>query len=229
MTTTLLATTLLTTAIALPALYGATSARAADLASHPSRTARSTPAVTRRTHLPAVPGLTISIIDGRHQAQPGDLLRYTVQVRNGGTERASNLKITLTFPAYLTFIAATPRSHATHGIVTWQASLSPGGAATFLMSARLKTLPRGVARLAAVACAIGGKTTVCAAHLDRVPGYASAGQPAGASPVAGTRRGDLTGFALAGLAVALTAVLAALTARRIRTRRPRGLRHRHSG
>ena len=221
--------TVLTTMIVLLAPYGATSVQAADLARHPSRTGRSTPASTRRAHLPAVPGLTISITDGRHQAQPGDLLRYALQVRNGGTERAGNLKITMTFPAYLRFIAATPRSHATHGIVTWQVNLSPGGAATFLMSARLKTLPRGVARLAAVACAIGGKTTVCAAHLDKVPGSASAGQPAGASPVAGTHRGDLAGFALAGLAVALTAVLAALTARRIRARRPRGLRHRHSG
>ncbi len=214
-----------------PGAHATTAGKSAAKSSHPA----STPPAVRR--LPAASWLTISVTDGRTRVRPGDRLSYTVRVTDGGTAAARGLKITLTLPGYLQDISADRHARASAGKVTWSSSLRPGQEAVFRLTARLARTPHGLVRLAVVACAAGGsgKATVCAAHLDTLPGAGGAGGASGsrrAAPGTGgrtTSAGELSGFVIGGIAIAAAAALAAFGAARIRARRPGRLGHRHSG
>jgi uncharacterized repeat protein (TIGR01451 family) len=187
--------------------------------------------VTR--HLPTVPSLTISVTDGRTSVRTGDRLGYTVRVTDGGAAAARKLKITLMLPSYLRFLSASRGARPANGKVTWLVSLKPGQAAELGLRAVLKRTPRGLARLAAVACADGsnGRAIVCAAHLDALPGNSpvkaagNTGSPAvrAARPASGLA----TKVIVAVTALAVLLALMAFAARRSRLRR-QPLRHRHS-
>jgi hypothetical protein len=154
-----------------------------------------------------------------------------VRVKDGGAAAVRNLKVTLTFPPYLKFISASQRGRAVTGKVTWQTSLRPGGTSGFGLTARLTRPPAGVARLAVVACATGasGSTTICASDLDALPGASHSGTVTSSRTAARPAAGSLTGYVTAGLIVLTVAALLAFTASRLRTRRPKRWRHRHSG
>ena len=176
---------------------------------------------TATAHLPRVPGLRISIGDGRTMAQVGDRLTYTVLVQNSGAHRSPPLKITQTMPAGLRFVAASNHGVVKAGSVTWHADVPAGGRDTFSLRAQVTRSAARQSRLAAVACAdLAGSRTpiVCAAHLDRLPGApaATSGRRA-ATPGART----LPSYAVGTLAVLAAAVLVILGTLRVRVRRRR--------
>ena len=165
---------------------------------------------------PRIPGLTISVTDGRAAATAGDRLTYTVSVRDTGIAAAPHLKITQTLSPGLEFLSASGNGVATAGQVAWHASLPAGGTQTFRVTALVTQTPARELRLAAVACVVlpdGSPPVVCAAHLDQLP--AAAAEPgAGAA----SSRSNLTVYGAAGLTV-LVAVLTVIAGRRLRLRR----------
>jgi uncharacterized repeat protein (TIGR01451 family) len=182
---------------------------------HPAASLRP-PAVSVRP--PAVPGLTVTVSDGRTAVQPGDQLTYLVSVRDAGVHGAPHLKITQTLSQGLQFLSASSQGVAAYRQVTWNASIPAGGTRTFSMVARVTRTPASLLQLAAVACVAtmgGSRPIVCAAHLDRLPAAAAAA----ASRAAGPTRAALLTYAAGALAVLVAGVLAAIAYRRLRTRR----------
>jgi uncharacterized repeat protein (TIGR01451 family) len=173
---------------------------------------------TAVARLPRVPGLRISIGDGRTAAQAGDQLTYTVLVQNSGARSSPPLTITQTLPPGLRFVSASSHGVAKAGGVTWYADLPAGGKDTFRLQAQVTQLATQQSRLAAVACAaLAGSRTpiVCAAHLDRLPGApAAASGRRAATPAAST----LPSYAVGALAVLAAGVLAIVAGLRVRVR-----------
>jgi uncharacterized repeat protein (TIGR01451 family) len=171
--------------------------------------------------LPRVPGLRISIGDGRTVAQVGDRLTYTVLVQNSGAHRSPQLKITQTLPPGLQFISASSHGVARAGDVVWSADLAAGGHDTFRLQAEVTRPAERQSRLAAVACAaLTGSSTpiVCAAHLDRLPG-APAATPG--RRAAALTTSSLPSYAVGALIVIAACALAIVTGLRLRVRRRR--------
>jgi uncharacterized repeat protein (TIGR01451 family) len=180
-------------------------------ATAPASTGR--PAATATASRPAVPGLSISVTDGRTSVKPGDRLTYLVSVKDIGTLGAPHLKITQTLPAGLTFVSASRHGVAAGGVVTWLTGLAPGGSQTFTLVTHLTQTPARLLRLAAVACAATQGSTrpaVCAAHLDRLPAVA----PSPAAKASGSPGGARTVYIGAGLAVLVVGAFIVLAARR---------------
>jgi uncharacterized repeat protein (TIGR01451 family) len=180
-------------------------------ATAPASTGR--PAATATASRPAVPGLSISVTDGRTSVKPGDQLTYLVSVKDIGTLGAPHLKITQTLPAGLTFVSASRHGVTAGGVVTWLTGLAPGGSQTFTLVTHLTQAPARLLRLAAVACAAtqgSARPTVCAAHLDRLPAVA----PSPAARASGSSGGARTVYIGAGLAVLVVGAFIVLAARR---------------
>lgn len=176
---------------------------------------------TAAARLPRVPGLRISIGDGRTMAQTGDRLTYTVLVQNSGARRSPQLKITETLPPGLRLVSASSQGVARAGVVTWSADLPAGGHDTFHLQAQVTRPPARQSRLAAVACAtLAGSRTpiVCAAHLDRLPGASAVASGRRAAALAAS---SLPGYAVDVLVVVAACALAVVTGLRLRVRRRR--------
>ena len=201
------------------------SPRARATATSPTAKAKAA-SPTAAAHLPRVPGLRISIGDGRTTVQAGDRITYTVLVQNSGARRSPPLKITQTLPPGLRFVAASRHGAAKAGSVTWYADLPAGGKDTFSLQAQVTRPAAQQSRLAAVACAaLAGSRTpiVCAAHLDRLPG-APAAAP-GRRAAAATTSSPLPSYAIGVLAVLAAAVLVIFAGLRVRV----GVRRRRAG
>ena len=63
---------------------------------------------TTTTQVNALPDLSVSVTDSPDPARPGDLLTYTLQYRNTGTAPVTNLRITETYPAEVSFVSSDP-------------------------------------------------------------------------------------------------------------------------
>jgi uncharacterized repeat protein (TIGR01451 family) len=204
----------------MPRQRGCWPGRRARVAPTPPQPAQhaSTPVAGR---LPAgVPGLSISVTDGRTTAAPGDRLTSTVKIHNIGATSAPHLKITQLLPAGLTFISARSRAMAAAGKVAWNTGLAAGRAATFSVTGQVGKTPKTVLRLATVACAAGAhssKPLVRAAHCGQLPAGAIAGRQAAARGAAWRPYGLAGAFLLL-----LAGAVAALAARRMRARRSAG-------
>ena len=173
---------------------------------------------TAAARLPRVPGLRISIGDGRTTVQAGDRLTYTVLVQNSGGRRSPPLKITQTLPPGLRFVSASSHGAAKAGGVTWYADLPAGGKDTFSLQAQVTRSAARQSRLAAVACAaLADSRTpiVCAAHLDRLPGTPAAASGRRAATAATS---TLPSYAIGVLAILAAAVLVILAGLRVRVR-----------
>lgn len=189
--------------IAIPAVMGA---------SHPAASQPRTPPTASTARTSRAPGLTISISDGHVSARTGDVLTYTVSVRNSGAVAVRRLGVTQTLSSGLQFISASDHGVAKSGQVSWTASLPVGGKRTFLAVTRVTRTPPTLLRLAAVACVTlpgSSSPVVCAAHLDRLPAVAAA--PA---PRSGHSVGNVPTYIAAGLAVLALSLLTAIVARR---------------
>lgn len=182
---------------------------------------------TAAARLPQVPGLRISIGDGRTMAQVGDRLTYTVLVQNSGARRSPPLKITQTLPPGLRLVSASSHGVARASGVTWHADLPPGGKDTFSLRVQVTRLAARQSRLAAVACAaLADSRTpiVCAAHLDRLPGAPAAASARRAATSSGRRAAapvtrTVPSYAVGVLAVLAAAALVIVAGRRVRRRR----------
>jgi uncharacterized repeat protein (TIGR01451 family) len=201
----------------------ATSATATATASAARPTATATasasrPAAAAKASRPAVPGLSISVTDGRTAAKPGDQLTYLVSVKDIGTLSAPHLKVTQTLPAGLKFLSASRHGVAAGGQVAWLTGIQAGGAETFRVVTQVTRTPAHLLRLAAVACAApqgSARPIVCAAHLDQLPAVAATPAPT-ASGSLGRVLPAYVGGALAVLAVGALIVIVARRAVRRR-------------
>jgi uncharacterized repeat protein (TIGR01451 family) len=168
---------------------------------------------------PAVPGLTVSVSDGRTAVQTGDQLTYLVSVQDVGARSAPHLKITQTLSAGLQFLSASSHGVTVNRQVTWDASIPAGGTRTFSVVARVTRTPAPLLRLAAVACvaAVNGSSRpiVCAAHLDRLPAARAASASRAAKPAGAV----LLAYAAGAVVVLAAGVLAAIAYRRNQRRR----------
>lgn len=195
-------------------------ALAAGLIAMPIAVATSHPGASRTGPVappPRIPGLTISVTDGRVAATAGDRLTYTVSVRDTGIAAVPHLEITQTLSSGLEFLWASGNGMATAGHITWHATLSAGGARTFRVVALVTRTPAQVLRLAAIACAAlpgGDRPIVCAAHLDQLP--AADAESAAASGSSGRKP---LAYAAAGLAMLAVGLLTVIAGRRVRLRR----------
>jgi uncharacterized repeat protein (TIGR01451 family) len=178
--------------------------------------------------LPRIPGLRISIEDGRTAVQAGDRLTYTVLIQNSGARRSPALKITQTLPPGLRFVSASRHGVARARSVTWHANVGAGGKDTFRLRAEVTRSTARQSRLAAVVCAAleGSRTPiVCASHLDRLPGAPAAALGHRATTQATSK---LPSYAIGVLAVLVVGALVILAGRRMRVRRTRVRRRRAS-
>jgi uncharacterized repeat protein (TIGR01451 family) len=167
---------------------------------------------------PAVPGLSISVTDGKTAVKPGDQLTYLVSVKDSGTLSARHLKITQTLPAGLELLSATSNGVAAKGQVAWLTSIPAGGAETFKVVTRVTRTPARLLRLAAVACATAqgsARPIVCAAHLDQLPAVAATP----AAKASGSLGKVLPAYVGVALAVLVVGALVMVVARRAGRRR----------
>jgi uncharacterized repeat protein (TIGR01451 family) len=204
-----------------PATLSVPGAQAATV--RPDRAKPSGAPVARR---PAGPRLSIGASDGRTKAKAGDLLTYTVSVRNSGTSAAAHLAITLTLPQGVPLVSAGGHGTAAAGKVTWHAGIAAGHAATFRATGRVRHPPARTQRLAAVACAspASGRPTVCAADLDQYAAATAAVATSGSQAATPGSR-SATGYVVAGGIAVIAAGALMLVIGRSRRRR----QTRHSG
>ncbi len=120
------------------------------------------------THVIISPALAITKTDNVNTAQPGDTLTYTVTISNNGTAPASNLVITDTVPAHITYVGGSASGgggyNAGTGEITWTiASLNVGAVTTRTFAVTVDDpLPAGVTAItntASVADDSGGLAT----------------------------------------------------------------------
>ena len=197
----------------------------------PSASAKPTvaPSASARATTPAGPTLSIGVSDGTNTAKPGDLLSYTVNIRNLGTASAPPLVVALTLPPAFKLLSASGGGAKAAGQVKWQVSLPAGHSGVFRVVGRVGSTPRQLLRLDAVACAItgkGAKPIVCAASTNELPAGAAAAAAAHARLAAAPSADHLIRYVLMSAAalvlVLVVAGLALITRRRlIATKRAR--------
>ena len=147
----------------------------------PSASARATTPAARDT-TPAAAGqntpmLSIGVSDGTNTAKPGDLLSYTVNIRNVGSAAAPPLEVALMLPPAFKLLSASGDGAKAAGQVKWQVSLPAGHSGAFRVVGRVGDTPRQLLRLDAIACATTGKGVkpiVCAAASNELPAGAAA-------------------------------------------------------
>ncbi|MEO5743582.1 MAG: hypothetical protein ABIQ53_03190 [Terracoccus sp.] len=118
------------------------------------------------------PSLSIAIDNGRTSTTVGDVLVYTITVRNLGTHAADKLHIGQSLPPGLTFTSAKPVAKAGPGAIGWTVDLRPGATATLHSTSVVSKTAPDLLRLASVACASSSPTSapiVCASHSDQLP------------------------------------------------------------
>jgi len=143
--------------------------------------ARTTSASARATTPAAVgkntPALSIGVTDGTNTAKPGDLLSYTVNIRNLGSAAAPPLEVALMLPPAFKLLSASGDGAQAAGQVKWHVSLPAGHSGAFRVVGRVGDTPRQLLRLDAIACATtakGAKPIVCAAASNELPAGAAA-------------------------------------------------------
>ncbi|MEK8104140.1 hypothetical protein NKG94_01570 [Micromonospora sp. M12] len=90
--------------------------------------------------------------DGRTEVAAGDELTYRLTVRNLGTTKVADIKVSQSLPTGLTLVSA-DRGKTRDGAVTWATDLKVGQESTFTSVARVGETPKDLLRLATVACA----------------------------------------------------------------------------
>jgi uncharacterized repeat protein (TIGR01451 family) len=212
-------------------------AAAADLplpavASAGPTSATQTPARTTATPTPSratapagagqnSPALSINVTDGTNTAKPGDVLSYTVNIRNIGSVGAPPLEVALMLPPAFKLLSASGDGTQYAGQVKWRVSLPAGRSSTFRVMGRVGRTPGQLLRLDAIACATtakGVKPIVCAASSDELPaGIAAAARTRAAAQAAAPSADHLIRYVLVAAAVLVLVIVLgglALIARR---------------
>ncbi|MGC4811004.1 hypothetical protein ACLQ29_10805 [Micromonospora sp. DT228] len=142
----------------------------------PAQAAAPTPKPSASASPPG-PLLSITVDDGRTEVAAGDELTYRLTVRNLGTTKVADIKVSQSLPTGLTLVSADRGGKSRDGAVTWDTDLTVGQESTFTTVARVGETPKDLLRLATVACATakdGKKPLVCATHSDLLPAGAVA-------------------------------------------------------
>jgi large repetitive protein len=105
--------------------------------------------------LNAAPDLVVAKDDGVLVARPGDLLTYTVTVRNAGNQGATGVALTDALPANVSFVSTTGGGAHSNGVVTWAVgNLAAGASVSFTVTVRVNaTVPAGQSALTNTATA----------------------------------------------------------------------------
>lgn len=133
------------------------------------------------------PSLSVAIDNGHTSTTVGDVLVYTITLRNLGTSAADRLFLRQSLPTGLQLRSSAPVGKVETGAVGWTVSLRAGATATLRSTAVVTATAPDTLRLATVACASSSPTAapiVCASHSDQLP--AGAAQAAAALPAAPT-------------------------------------------
>jgi uncharacterized repeat protein (TIGR01451 family) len=139
-----------------------------------SASAQATTPAAAGEHTPA---LSIGVTDGTNTAKPGDLLSYTVNIRNLGSANAPPLEVALMLPPAFKLLSASADGAKAAGQVKWHVNLPAGHSGAFRVVGRVGDTPRQLLRLDAIACATtgkGAKPIVCAAASNELPAGAAA-------------------------------------------------------
>jgi uncharacterized repeat protein (TIGR01451 family) len=121
----------------------------------------------------AAPVLSVAKDDGRGRVAPGDVLTYTLTVRNTGTQDAAAVMVTDTLPAHTEFVGASAgyTFEPIAGTVSWPAfALGAGDLVTRTVTVELDdALPSGVDAITNTAVAVGdGGVSASAEDVDEV-------------------------------------------------------------
>ena len=123
------------------------------------------------------PALSIDVSDGTTTAKPGDVLSYTVNIRNIGSASAPALEVALILPPAFKLLSASGDGAQDAGQIKWRVSLQAGRSGAFRVVGRVGRTPGQLLRLDAIACATtekGVKPIVCAAASNELPAGAAA-------------------------------------------------------
>jgi uncharacterized repeat protein (TIGR01451 family) len=193
----------------------------------PSASAKPTVAksASARATTPAGPTLSIGVSDGMNTAKPGDLLSYTVNIRNLGSASAPPLEVALMLPPAFKLLSASGGGAKAAGQVKWHVSLPAGHSGAFRVVGRVGPTPRQLLRLDAIACASEGKGVkpiVCAASSNELPAGAGAAAAAAHARLAAAPSADhviryVLVTAAAVVLMLVVAGLALITRRRLTT------------
>lgn len=124
------------------------------------------PAAAATTDAPAV---SVTVSDGREDAEPGDRLEYTVQVENAGAEAFAG-SVTLRVPEFAEVEASGASIDGT--VATWSAEIPAGASAQWEATAIVGDDPGDAYQVVVLAevTDAGGTVVVRAADADAIPG-----------------------------------------------------------
>lgn len=113
--------------------------------------------------------VSISVSDGREDAEPGDRLDYTVQVENAGAEVFAG-SVTLRVPDFAEVEASGAAIDGS--VATWKAEIPAGGSAQWEATAIVGDDPGDAYQIVVLAEILdgGGAVVVRAADADAIPG-----------------------------------------------------------
>jgi uncharacterized repeat protein (TIGR01451 family) len=167
------------------------------------------------------PQLSIAVDGGRSSATSGDVLEYTVTVRNLGLTDVAGLTISQSVPPGLEFRSADPVGESGPAEVRWKMDLPASGERTVRTTMSVRPTPDDQLRLATVACAraaADAPPVVCASDSVQLPAGAASENAltaAAGSPTSWLNRNK--GYVAGGAVVAV--VIAILLVRLLRRRR----------
>lgn len=112
----------------------------------------------------SAPDLTVTKTDGVTEVKAGDVITYTLTVRNIGNQNANNVKLTDRLPTNTTFVGASNGGAETapgSGVVAWPVfSLTAGGTASYKVTVSIHNpLPPGYTSLVNLAEVRDGEDT----------------------------------------------------------------------
>jgi len=122
--------------------------------------------------VPVGPRLSIAVDNGHSLVVAGDLLEYTVSVRNLGDADITGLVVTQSVPSDLELDSSDSGGVVLPDGVRWKVDLKAYGESIFHSSMTVKEASADRLRLATVACAgvfSEGSPLVCASHSDQLP------------------------------------------------------------
>ena len=124
-----------------------------------------------------LPQLSITLDNGRTTTSAGDVLEYSITVRNLDGEDVVGLAVTQTVPGGLRFESADAEGVLGERGISWSATVPAGGEIVHHSTMTVLDTPAELLRLATVACAStaeNGAPIVCASHSDQLPAGAAA-------------------------------------------------------
>jgi len=167
------------------------------------------------------PRLSISVDNGRTTTTAGDVLEYSITIRNLDSTDVEGLAVTQTVPDGLRFESADAEGVLGDRSINWSATLPAGGEAVHHSKMTVLDTSADLLRLATVACAhttTQDAPIVCASHSDQLPAGAAA-EAAKIAPPPTLSSNLRWGYLTASFGLFCAGVAALVTVRRRRKRR----------